>query len=504
MSQQQDTSYFRLARVEQAARTRLRRVVRLMVGLTASLLAILLILSALIEHALPPHRFVAVACLIPTVMLGYWFLRQERLRTAAACLAWGAFFSVTAQALTTGGLNNPGLFAFPMLILLAGSLLGPRQAAWLTVAEVVAIALITLSRSLKLQPDTPPLPAPTHGFVVAFLALMSFLALRYFLRSHQEDLDEIGGLNQELKGSVQALRQQGEELQRADSELRALNQALEQRVSERTQALSTALVNLQTAQQDLVEAEKLAAMGSLVAGVAHEMNTPIGNALSSASTLGAAAQELKKCLEAGTVRRSRLQELAKRMEQAAELTERSLHRAAQMVQSFKQVAVDQASERRRSFELAEMLHEVLDMLRPNFRHRQIEFRLEVQGEIEMDSYPGALSQVVMNLAMNAAQHAFEGHDSGTVTLSARALPNGWVELVCKDDGVGMQASTLRRVFEPFFTTRLGKGGSGLGMSIARNLAMQVLGGRLEVESEPGLGTRFILSMPSVLKDGAGS
>ena len=500
MSRKPDTAYFRLSRLEDAARTRLHRVVRLMTGLTASLLAILLTLSALIEHTLPPQRFVATACLVPTVALGFWFLRQQRLRTATVCLAWGALISVTAQALTTGGLNNPGLFAFPMLILLAGSLLGPRAAFWLMAAEIASLGLITLARTLKLQPDTPLLPAPTQGFILGFLVLMTFFSLRYFLRSHQEDLNEIGGLNQELESSVQALRQQGAELQRTDGELRALNQALEQRVTERTQALSTALVNLQTAQQDLVDAEKLAAMGSLVAGVAHEMNTPIGNALSSASTFGAAAQELKQRIAAGSVRRSELQELASRMEQAADLSERSLHRAAQMVQSFKQVAVDQASERRRAFELGEMLTEVLAMLRPNFRHRQIEFHLDVQGELQMDSYPGALSQVVMNLALNAAQHGFEGRTAGTVHLRARALPDGWVELVCQDDGVGMTPATLRRVFEPFFTTRLGKGGSGLGMSIARNLALQVLGGRLEVESEPDRGTRFTLSMPAVLKD----
>ncbi len=499
MNQDPDHAYFRLSRQQDAARLRLRRVVRLLVRLVAALVLLLLGLSLVIEHGLPPQRFVAVACLVPTVALGAWLLRRDRLRAAAACLAWGAFFSVTAQALTTGGLNNPGLFAFPALILLAGSLLGPGHALALALGEVLALLLIAGAQALAWRPAAPPLPLPSQTLVLVFLVLLTFTALRYFLRSHREDLNEIHSLNLELEAKVQALRDQGHQLQGRDAELRALNQALEARVAERTQELSAALARLQAAQQELVEAEKLASLGSLVAGVAHELNTPIGNALASASTLAAAAQELGQTVGGGPVRRSELLRLAQLLQEAAELTERSLHRAAHLVQSFKQVAVDQTSERRRRFELAEMLEEVLDMLRPNFRHHAIEFHLEVAEPIEMDSYPGALSQVVMNLAMNAALHAFEGRDAGRVSLRARALPQGQVELICEDDGLGMDAATQRRVFEPFFTTRLGKGGSGLGLPIARNLCMQVLGGRLELESRPGAGSRFILSMPAVLE-----
>ncbi|MBH9576842.1 sensor histidine kinase [Inhella proteolytica] len=501
MSPNLDHSYFRLSRLETSARERLRRVVRLMVALTALLLLTLISLGLLVEHQLPPQRFVAVVCLMPTVALSYALMRRERLRAAAATLAWGAFLSVAAQAVTTGGLNNPGLFAFPLLILLAGALLGPAQALALAVGEALALGFITLTRSLGLQPAVPALPAPTQGLILTFLVAMSYLALRYFLRSHQEDMEEIAGLNEALEGKVQALHTQGLELQRRDAELRRLNLELEARVAERTQELSSALARLQAAQQELVEAEKLTAMGSLVAGVAHELNTPIGNALASATTLGATANEMAQCVAAGPVRRSELLQLTRRMQDASELTERSIHRAAHLVHSFKQVAVDQASERRRCFELAEMLEEVLEMLRPNFRHRQIEFQREVVGEIQMDSYPGALSQVVMNLALNAALHAFEGRPTGCVTLRASTLPQGLIKLVCEDDGLGMDVATQRRVFEPFFTTRLGKGGSGLGLSIARNLSMQVLGGRLELESSPGQGSRFILTMPAVLGEG---
>ena len=497
MNPLQDHAYFRLAPLQDAARDRLRRVLRIMTGLTSALLLILLALSLFVEHRLPPQRFVAVICLVPTLALGVLLLRLDRLRAATACLAWGAMLSVTAQALTTGGLNNPGLFAFPMLTLLAGSLLGPNHALALTLGELAALGLITAARSLNLQPDIPPLPVSTQGLVLAFLVLMTYVALRSFFRSHREDLEVIGALNLELETKVQALNHQGLELQRRDADLSALNLALEQRVAERTQELQTALQGLQAAQQDLVEAEKLSAMGGLVAGVAHELNTPIGNALASTSTLSATAQELSQRVAAPTVRRSELQALAARLKESAELTERSIHRAAHMVQSFKQVAVDQASERRRSFELGEMLEEVLDMLRPNFRHRQIQFTLQTHAEVLMDSYPGALSQVVMNLGLNAALHAFEGRAGGKVTLRTRALPGAQVELVCEDDGIGMDAAMQRRVFEPFFTTKLGQGGSGLGLSIARNLCLQALGGRLELESSPGQGSRFILTLPTV-------
>lgn len=500
MSAVSDSSFYRLASVEDAARTRLRRVVRLMLALTASLLLILLTLTLLMERSLLPARFVAVACLVPTLAIGYWLLHKEQLRAATAWLAWGALAAVSAQAFATGGLNNPALFAFPMLVLLAGSLLGPRQALGLMLGELLALALITWARTQGLHPVTPPLPIATQGLVLGFLVVMTFAALRHFLHSHREDLVEIGKLNGELERKLQDLNAQGRALQHSEDELRALNQVLERRVQERTQALSEALATLQAAQQDLVQAEKLTAMGSLVAGVAHELNTPIGNALASASTLGATVDELKECVSARAVRRSELLALAERLQAAAQLTERSVHRAAQLVQSFKQVAVDQASERRRKFELGEMLDEVLEVLRPNFRHRQIEFHLEAPGRILMDSFPGALSQVVLNLTMNAALHAFEGRPGGTVTLRVRDLPDGWVELVCQDDGVGMSAAVLRRVFEPFFTTRLGKGGSGLGLSIARNLCLQVLGGRLEVEAAPEQGSRFTLTLPVVASE----
>lgn len=491
-------SYFRLSALEQLAKTRFRLVVSLTLGLTATLMLLLLATSLLIEHSLPPRRFVALAGMLLTLSAAFWALRRDRLVGATLILAWGTLGSVTIQALVAGDLSNPGLFAFPMLILLAGSLLGPRHAAWLMAGELAAVALIVLASALGGIPDVAPPPVAVRGVVVMTLVACTYLALRYFLRAHHDDLEEIAALNQALQEKVDALREQGLVLQSSEAEVRALNLVLEQRVEERTQALSRALEDLQLAQQELVDAEKLAAMGTLVAGVAHELNTPIGNALASASTLGASAQDLTRCLTAGPVRRSQVLQLASRMEQAAELTERSIHRAAHLVHSFKQVAVDQASEMRRVFELGRMLADVLDMVRPSFRHKAIEFELSVEGEIQMDSFPGALSQVVMNLTMNSALHAFEGRESGLVKLTARAMPDEWVEVVCGDNGVGMEPEVLRRVFEPFFTTRMGSGGTGLGLSIARNLSAKVLGGRLEVESEPGVGTRFVLRMPLVL------
>ncbi|HMY49322.1 MAG TPA: PAS domain S-box protein [Rhodocyclaceae bacterium] len=285
------------------------------------------------------------------------------------------------------------------------------------------------------------------------------------------------------------------ELRRAQARIEELNQGLELRVVERTTELSNALEALRRTQEDLVRSEKLAALGSMVAGIAHELNTPLGNSVTVTSTLATRTDELTHRKAAGPLRRSDLESYLDSVRTASDLLLRSLSRARDLVSSFKQVAVDQTSEQRRRFELGEVLREVVTTLGPMFKGTPYTLRIEPAPALEMDSYPGPLGQVITNLVSNALVHAFAGRDHGTITLTPAADGPAGVTLCFRDDGHGIDPAHLGRIFDPFFTTRLGTGGSGLGLHIVYNMVTRVLGGRLEVSSQLGVGTTFTLAMP---------
>ncbi|EGV31132.1 multi-sensor signal transduction histidine kinase [Thiorhodococcus drewsii AZ1] len=280
----------------------------------------------------------------------------------------------------------------------------------------------------------------------------------------------------------------------ADAELRRHREHLEELVNERTSAL-------QQAMNQLVQSEKLAALGKLVAGVAHELNTPLGNARIVASTLEARLSEIGAAIDEGTLRRSQLTAFLAHTREAVDLLERNTSRAAELIGHFKQVAVDQTSMRRRRFNLHQTLNEMLVTLRPGFKHTAHHIEIEAPPELEMDSYPGPLEQVITNLVNNALKHGFAGLKSGRIRIQAHAEGADDIAILCADDGIGIAPELLDRIFEPFFTTRLGEGGSGLGLYITYNLVTVALGGRIVVDSQPGQGTTFILTLPRVGPDG---
>jgi PAS domain S-box-containing protein len=281
---------------------------------------------------------------------------------------------------------------------------------------------------------------------------------------------------------------------RAEAALQQLNATLDTRVQERTRELEAALATLRQAQDELVRNEKMVALGSLVAGLAHELNTPIGNAVMVASTLSGRQHEFETTL-AGGLRRSALQGYLDGTREAAEVLERNLQRAAELIGSFKQLAVDQSSYQRRGFELAEVVQEVAVALRPTLRRSGVALVDETPPGLRLDSFPGPLGQVLINLVNNAVVHAFEGVAAGSVRIGAERLEGDRVRLWVVDDGRGIAPEHLRQVFDPFFTTRLGQGGSGLGLHIAYTLVTGLLGGRIAVQSTPGQGTRFQLELP---------
>jgi len=273
-----------------------------------------------------------------------------------------------------------------------------------------------------------------------------------------------------------------------------LNATLERRVGERTQELSEALAQLTTAQAELVRKEKMSALGSLVAGVAHELNTPVGNSLTVASTLQEHVKAFTSDIEKG-ITRSRLNAFLTAVSEGSDILMHSLHRAAELVASFKQVAVDQTSVNRRVFQLDAAIAEILLTLGPSIRKAQQAVHSAVPAGITMDSYPGPLAQILTNLIGNALLHAFDGRENGVVTLNVRRLNDAQVELTVSDNGCGIPHANLARVFDPFFTTKFGQGGSGLGLNIVYNLVTDMMGGELKVDSPPGQGACFTIRLP---------
>jgi len=253
---------------------------------------------------------------------------------------------------------------------------------------------------------------------------------------------------------------------------------------------------LQEAQSQLVSQEKLAALGALMAGVAHELNTPIGNSLLIASTLEQKTNELEEQLNGPGLRRSELAGFIADARKASELVMRGLHSAADLVSSFKQVAVDRTTEQRRLFNLQQVTHEIVATMMNRIRAAGHRIEYEVPDAVGMDSYPGPFGQVITNLINNALLHAFDQRESGSMRLTAQLLVEGRVLIAFSDDGGGIAPENLTRIFDPFFTTKLGQGGSGLGLSISYNIVTTLLGGQISVVSSKG-GTTFTLDLPLV-------
>ncbi|MBC7620613.1 MAG: HAMP domain-containing histidine kinase [Candidatus Saccharibacteria bacterium] len=260
--------------------------------------------------------------------------------------------------------------------------------------------------------------------------------------------------------------------------------------------LSQTLDTLRMAKDQLVQSEKLAALGALVAGVSHELNTPIGNGLTVASALEHKVTEFERKIDGG-LRRSDLLGFVQETGFAAEIITRNLERAGHLISSFKQVAVDQTSSLRRTFLLDSLVAEILLTLNPIVKKYACQVVVDVQPGNMLESYPGPLGQVLTNLITNALVHGFDTEDAGTITISAVSVTEATVQLVVRDTGRGIATENMHRIFEPFFTTRLGQGGSGLGLHIVHNMVGGILGGQIKAMSEPGRWSEFIVVIPKV-------
>jgi len=252
---------------------------------------------------------------------------------------------------------------------------------------------------------------------------------------------------------------------------------------------------LRDTQASLIQAEKLASLAQLVAGVAHEVNTPIGVTLTAITHLAEEVGKMRTLFEENRVRRSDFQDFLDVAWESTRMILSNIERAGGLIQSFKQVAVDQASGERRAFDLAAYVEEVLLSLRPRLRRTRVTVTTDIAADLLVDSYPGAFAQVLSNLIINALVHAYDEGQTGRITLTAREEPGGWVAMRYADDGKGIPKDIRDRVFEPFFTTKRGAGASGLGLSICANIMTATMEGSIALDGAEGRGTRFVLRFP---------
>lgn len=282
---------------------------------------------------------------------------------------------------------------------------------------------------------------------------------------------------------------------RVRRELERLNRSLHEQVLETDAALN----RLHEAQTQLVQAEKMASLGLLVAGVAHEINTPIGIAVTAASFLGDQANGVAAALKAGGLKKSQLEAAVTAFSDSSEMILSNLQRAAALVQSFKQVAVDQGSAEWRQIELAEYLAEVMLSLQPRIKMTPHHLEIDCPSGLMLYTAPGAIAQILTNLVMNSLIHAWDEGQTGLMQLSVRAVGQQ-LEISYRDDGRGLSTETLPLIFDPFYTTRRGDGGSGLGLHIVFNLVSQTLRGRILASSQLGQGLRFEITIPIQQED----
>jgi signal transduction histidine kinase len=279
-----------------------------------------------------------------------------------------------------------------------------------------------------------------------------------------------------------------------EMEIIQLNADLEDKVYERTKELRTSLDNLTLTQQQLVEQEKMASLGELVAGVAHEINTPIGVGITAVSHLDHSISLIQNAFISGKLTKTEFSEMLETIHESADIISSNLGRAADLVKAFKSVAVDQSSAEKREIDLAEYIQDILTSLRPKLKREHHEINVKVDGRIILYCDPGTISQIITNLILNSLTHAFLPDTVGHINIAAH-ITGGTLHLTYSDDGEGIDSDIIERIFDPFVTTKRGQGGSGLGTHIIYNLVTQGLGGRIQCISAKGQGCRFEITLP---------
>ncbi len=289
------------------------------------------------------------------------------------------------------------------------------------------------------------------------------------------------------------------QLSLSHAELEQTNQNLESLVKARTSEIEQTLENLKNTQDMLIENEKMASLGALVAGIAHEVNTPLGVGLTGSSFLREKVEQLQELFDDQALTQNALKEFLQQADETSAIVEENLHRADDLIASFKQLAVDQTSDQTFTFNVYDSLHSSLTSLNHVLQKQKIQSILSCDEQLTTNNNAGSVSQVATNLIMNASIHAFDDNTPNpTIEIKVIELPNNGLEIQFIDNGKGMAEEVIEKVFEPFFTTKRGQGGSGLGLHLVYNLVTRKLKGTITVQSELGKGTTFIVKIPSHL------
>ena len=362
-------------------------------------------------------------------------------------------------------------------------------------------------RTLGIFPDNP-FTAHAYEYALVPYGLILFLALadKYKISTADKEkaLEEVNRLQQQVNLNLeQKVWERTEDLKKANTqleehqkELEEVNTLLEEQKEELMQQkeeLQSTLENLQKTQDQLIEAEKMAAIGGLVAGVAHEINTPVGIGITAISNLQDDIQRMAALYEKDEISRKEFREFLQSSQNVTQLIRKNLERTASLVQSFKQVSADQVTEQQRVFALKEYLNDILVSLQPKFREKKIEFKIECDEELQLNSYPGVYAQIFTNLLLNSLQHGFHKKDTGIIGIKVDR-DKDLLKIRYTDDGTGIGKKDLPHIFEPFYTSDQHRG-TGLGLNIIYNLVKQKLHGTITCESEPGKGVLFKIEVP---------
>ena len=295
--------------------------------------------------------------------------------------------------------------------------------------------------------------------------------------------------------------------QQAERELQTLNSRLEEEVNQRTVALKSAngeliqtLEKLHQFQRQIVENEKMASLGDMVAGVAHEVNTPIGLGITASTMMLDRLAVIDQQFKDKTLKASAMERFINESRENLNIIYRNLDRAAQLISSFKQVAVDQTSEEAREVNVKQLIEETLMSMRPRLKKVTHTINIDCPETLNVMCKAGPLNQILINLIMNSLIHAFETVENGKIDVIARLTEEQKLKIIYKDNGSGIPASIKKRIFDPFVTTKRGQGGSGLGMHLVFNLVTQALNGNIKLESEEGNGVEFTLTFPVTVKN----
>ncbi|GAB2910213.1 hypothetical protein GCM10027181_06570 [Rheinheimera gaetbuli] len=326
----------------------------------------------------------------------------------------------------------------------------------------------------------------------------------YRIRAPVAPIKEYNMLSRAFNIMLDRIEQQISKLQQAEQENRQLTLSLEQKIEQRTDALKTSnqellntLATLHQYQNQIVETEKMASLGQMVAGVAHEVNTPIGLGVTASTLMQDKLTDIQKAFDEKKLTSSQLAKFLAESKENLGIIYRNMERAASLISSFKRVAVDQSNDNRRQFNMLQLINEVLLSLRPNLKKTQHQLVVNCAAELELDSKPGPINQILINLIMNSLIHAFEHTEQGTMTIDVAVKDNNCI-LQYSDNGTGVPENIKKRIFDPFVTTKRGEGGSGLGLHLVYNLVTQALNGKILLESTLGQGVSIKIEFPVIV------